>query len=156
MLSWLSRIRFLLVFPAITLPGGQRESELSIRFRDQAPPLTSTGDVWLVNVWTTAARRSGVRRALQRARRIAGTVAGHPQLQPAVKVAVVVSASVMVGVEGYGAFGPIDDLGRERVERVFGVVDVKGSWWDLDVGLGASWGLPDHPIGKLIFGLHPF
>jgi hypothetical protein len=77
MLSWQSRIRFLLAFPAITLRGGQRESELSIRFRDQAPPVTSTGDVWLVNVWTTAARRSGVRRALQRARRIAGTVAGQ-------------------------------------------------------------------------------
>ena len=85
-----------------------------------------------------------------------GAVAGHPQLQPAVKVAVVITPALMIGVEAYGAYGPVDDLGSEKVERVFGVVDVKGSWWSLDVGIGASWGLPDHPIGKLIFGLDPF
>ena len=85
-----------------------------------------------------------------------GPRAGHLKLEPALKVACILSPSVMVGIEGYGALGPVDDLGSERVERGFGVVDVKGSWWDLDLGLGASWGTPDHPIGKLIFGLHPF
>jgi hypothetical protein len=85
-----------------------------------------------------------------------GDVAGHPQLQPAVKVGVVITPALMIGVEAYGAYGPVDDLGREKVERVFGVVDVKGRWWSLDAGIGASWGLPDHPIGKLIFGLDPF
>ena len=61
----------------------------------------------------------------------------------------------MFGVEAYGAFGPIDSLGSERVERVFAVIDLRGPWWDLNAGVGASWGTPDHPIAKLIFGLHP-
>jgi hypothetical protein len=86
---------------------------------------------------------------------LGGALAGHPQLQPAIKLAFVASSSVMLGVEGYGAFGPIDNLGSERVERVFGVLDLKGSWWDLDIGVGQSWGIGDHPIGKLIFGIHP-
>ena len=69
---------------------------------------------------------------------------------PAGKLALILADTVMVGVEAYGAFGPTED-----VERVFGVVDLKGSWWDLNVGIGANRGSSDHPIGKLIFGIHP-
>jgi hypothetical protein len=29
---------------------------------------------------------------------------------------------------------PVDDLGSERVTRLLGVVDLAGSWWDLDLG----------------------
>jgi hypothetical protein len=35
------------------------------------------------------------------------------------------------------------------------VVDLTGSWWDLDLGVGYGWGSPDHVVAKLIFGLHP-
>lgn len=85
---------------------------------------------------------------------LGGVLAGHPQLEPAAKLAVVVHHGVMVGVEAYGAFGPVDALGSVDVVRAFGVVDVSGTRWDLDVGIGASHGTSDHPIGKLIFGIH--
>jgi hypothetical protein len=62
---------------------------------------------------------------------------------------------VGVGVEAYGGYGPLDDLGSESVIDVFGVVDVHASWFDLNVGIGATHGSPDHPIAKLIFGMHP-
>jgi hypothetical protein len=87
---------------------------------------------------------------------LAGALAGRPQFEPAAKLAVVISDAVMVGVEGYGAFGPIDALGAdEDVVRGYVVVDLKGSWWDLNLGVGATYGLGDHPIAKLIFGAHP-
>jgi len=79
-----------------------------------------------------------------------GMYAGRPQLEPAAKLALVLGERVMIGVEAYGAFTPTEDI-----ERVFGVVDLKGAWWDLDAGIGASHGSSDHPIGKLIFGIHP-
>jgi hypothetical protein len=84
-----------------------------------------------------------------------GALAGHPQLEPAAKLAVKVHAAVAIGVEAYGAFGPIDDLGSEHVTRAFGVVDLAGSWWDLDVGGGYGWGSTDHVVAKMIFGIHP-
>jgi hypothetical protein len=84
-----------------------------------------------------------------------GRVAGHPQLEPAAKVTVKVEPTIAVGIEAYGAFGPLDDLGSETVTRVFGVVDLTGSWWDLNVGAGYGWGSTDHVVAKLIFGLHP-
>lgn len=87
---------------------------------------------------------------------LGGTYAGRPQLEPAAKLAVVATDRVMVGVEGYGAFGPVDALGEdERVERAFGVVDVRGGTWDLNAGVGVSHGNGDHPVAKLIFGVHP-
>jgi hypothetical protein len=86
---------------------------------------------------------------------LGGGEAGHPQLEPCAKLSYLVSESVGVGVEGYGAFGPVDDLGSEEVERGFAVVDIKGHAFDLNIGIGASRGTADHPIGKLIFGIHP-
>jgi hypothetical protein len=86
---------------------------------------------------------------------LAGDLAGHPQLEPAAKAEVWIARGVGVGVEGYGGFGPLDDLGGESVTTVFGVVDVHASWFDLNAGIGATRGSSDHPIAKLIFGMHP-
>jgi hypothetical protein len=84
-----------------------------------------------------------------------GDLAGHPQLEPAAKLAVKLAEAVMVGVEGYAALGPVDDLGGEHASRLLAVVDVTGPWWDLDIGGGYGWGSPDHVVAKLILGLHP-
>jgi hypothetical protein len=84
-----------------------------------------------------------------------GSLAGHPQLEPAVKVAVRVRDAAAIGLEGYGGFGPIDDLGSEHATRAFAVVDLTGRWWDLDVGAGYGWGSTDHVVAKVIFGIHP-
>ena len=84
-----------------------------------------------------------------------GALSGRPQLEPAAKLGYVASDRAMFGVELYGAFGPIDALGDENVERAFAVVDLRGPHWDLNAGIGASRGSPDHPIGKLIVGIHP-
>ena len=84
-----------------------------------------------------------------------GELAGHPQFEPAAKVAVKLAAPVALGVEAYGAFGPVDDLGSEHASRVLGVVDLTGGWWDLNLGGGYGWGSPDHVVAKLIFGVHP-
>ena len=84
-----------------------------------------------------------------------GELAGHPQLEPAAKITVKLREAVAVGAEAYGAFGPLDDLGSERVTRLLAVVDLTGDWWDLNVGVGYGWGAPDHAIAKLNLGLHP-
>jgi hypothetical protein len=84
-----------------------------------------------------------------------GEVAGHPQLEPAAKLTAKLAADVAVGVEAYGAFGPIDDLGSEHASRLLGVVDVTGGWWDVNLGGGYGWGSPDHVVAKLIVGIHP-
>jgi hypothetical protein len=86
---------------------------------------------------------------------LAGNAAGHPQLEPAAKASASITSSIALGVEAYAAFGPIDDLGSERFARVLGVVDVRGSWWDLDVGAGETLGSADHFVVKLIVGIHP-
>jgi len=85
---------------------------------------------------------------------LAGELRGRPQLEPAAKLSIAAMPAVMVGVELYGAYGPIDDLGRENVNRAFAVVDIAGTRWDLDAGIGANAGIPDHPIVKVIFGIH--
>jgi hypothetical protein len=85
---------------------------------------------------------------------LAGTFRGEPQFEPAAKLSIAVMTSVMLGVELYGAYGPINDLGREDVNRAFGVVDIVGTRWDLNAGIGVNAGIPDHPIVKLIVGFH--
>ena len=84
-----------------------------------------------------------------------GDVAGHPLLEPAAKLTVKLSERAAIGAEAYGAFGPIDDLGSERASRRIGVLDVTGSWWDLNLGGGYGWGSDDHVVAKLILGIHP-
>lgn len=84
-----------------------------------------------------------------------GDEAGHPQLEPAAKLAVKLTDALSVGAEGYGAFGPLDDLGSEHASRLLAVIDVSGDWWDLNIGGGYGWGSPDHAVAKLIVGIHP-
>jgi hypothetical protein len=84
-----------------------------------------------------------------------GKLAGRPQLEPAVKLALIAGDHAMFGVEAYGAYGTFDALGEESVTRLFAVADLRGARWDLNAGLGVSRGSPDHPIAKLIVGIHP-
>ena len=86
---------------------------------------------------------------------LAGDLAGHPQLEPCAKLEVLLARGIGVGLEGYGAFGPFDDLGSENVERGFAVVDYVGRQFDLNVGVGLTHGSTDHPAFKLIFAMHP-
>ncbi len=86
---------------------------------------------------------------------LAGSLAGHPQLEPCAKVAVLLTEEIGLGIEAYGAFGPVDDLGSESLERGFATFDYKGRSFDIDFGVGVTHGSPDHPIAKLIFGMHP-
>jgi len=86
-----------------------------------------------------------------------GELAGHPLVEPAAKLTVRLATAIAVGVEAYGAFGPIDDLGSEHASRLFGVVDLTGAggWWDVNIGGGYGWGSPEHVVAKVIFGVHP-
>jgi hypothetical protein len=86
---------------------------------------------------------------------IGGDLAGHPAFEPAVKAEYWILDWLGAGAEGYGGFGPIDDLGSESVMSLFGVIDLHSRSFDLNVGLGATRDSPDHPIAKLIFGMHP-
>lgn len=84
-----------------------------------------------------------------------GDLAGHPQLEPAAKLAFRPREGLALGGEAYGAFGPLDHLGSEHVLSAYAVVDLAGSWWDLDAGAGYAWDTNDHAVVKLIFGVHP-
>jgi hypothetical protein len=84
-----------------------------------------------------------------------GDLAGHPQLEPAAKLTAKLVTDFAAGVEAYGAFGPLDDLGSEHASRLLAVVDVTGTWWDVNLGAGYGWGSTDHVVGKLIIGIHP-
>ena len=68
------------------------------------------------------------------------------EFEPAAKLAWRAHDDVMLGVEAYAA---------GDVQRAFAVVDVKGRRWDVNFGVGASRGSPDHPIVKVILGVHP-
>ena len=68
------------------------------------------------------------------------------EFEPAAKLAWVANDTVMVGVEGYAA---------SDVQRAFAVIDLRGTRWDVNVGVGVNRGSPDHPIAKLILGVHP-
>jgi hypothetical protein len=84
-----------------------------------------------------------------------GAYAGRPQFQPSAKLGFALDDAVMLGAEAYGAYGPFDALGSEDVERVYAAVDLRGRWWDLNIGVGVNRGVADHPIAKMIFGIHP-
>ncbi len=86
---------------------------------------------------------------------LAGDEAGHPQLEPCAKLAYLLPDGFAVGVEGYGAFGPVDNLGSESFERGYVTFDYRGSAIDINFGIGATHGSADQAIGKLIFGIHP-
>ena len=84
-----------------------------------------------------------------------GDAAGHPQFEPAAKATVRLGTAIAVGAEAYGAFGPLDDVGSEHASRVFGVIDLTGSWWDVNLGGGYGWGSTEHVVAKVIVGIHP-
>jgi hypothetical protein len=86
---------------------------------------------------------------------LSGDVAGHPQFEPCAKVAWWFTPRFALGVEGYGGFGPVNDLGAEKVERGFATIDIRARAWDVDFGVGVNHGSEDHPVLKLIFGIHP-
>jgi hypothetical protein len=86
---------------------------------------------------------------------LAGSLAGHPQFEPCAKLSVLLTQRIGVGIEAYGGFGPLDDLGSESVQRGFAVFDYAGRTFDVNVGVGVNHGSPDHPVAKLIFGMHP-
>jgi hypothetical protein len=85
---------------------------------------------------------------------LGGDLAGHPQLEPAAKIALRLGTHVSVGLESYSAFGPLDDLGSEMVERLLAVLDYHASWIDLDLGAGHAWGTDDRWLVKAIVGVH--
>ena len=66
--------------------------------------------------------------------------------EPAAKLAWRAREDLMLGVEGYAA---------SDVERAFAVVDFRTKHCDVNFGLGVNRGSPDHPVVKLIFGIHP-
>ncbi len=76
---------------------------------------------------------------------LAGANAGHPQFEPAAKAGVYVGRTLL-GVEGYAS---------SDVDRAFATIDIIAKKWDLDFGIGVDHGGNDHPIAKLIFGVHP-
>lgn len=84
-----------------------------------------------------------------------GTEAGHPLFEPAAKLTIDLAGRLATGVEAYAAMGPLDALGSEREGRWYAVVDLAGSWWDLNLGAGYGWGTGDHVIAKMILGIHP-
>ncbi len=130
---------------------------LAINFELSAVPSRFEANVWGSEVRPVVDVRVGRLYAAVNpivATDLGGSLAGHPQLEPAAKLAAVIGERGMAGVEGYGGFGPVDAL-DSGVVRAFAVVDYRGTWWDLNAGLGISHGSGDHPIGKLIFGLHP-
>jgi hypothetical protein len=131
---------------------------LAINFEISAVPARFEPNVWGSEIRPIADFRVGRLYAAVNpivSTDLAGALAGRPQFEPAAKLGVRVVDTWMVGIETYGAFGPFDALGSTAVERAFGVLDVSGSWWDLNFGVGVNHGSPDHPIVKLIFGLHP-
>jgi hypothetical protein len=89
-----------------------------------------------------------------------GPVAGHPLLEPAAKLDLIVwESAIGLGVEYYGAFGPIDSpvAASQQVHNLFGVVDVDLSlpWVHLALNLGTGYGLGagDRWIFKSIVGI---
>jgi hypothetical protein len=131
---------------------------LAINFEISAVPSQFEPNVWGSEVRPIADLRTGRLYAAVNpivTFDLQGSLAGKPQLEPCAKLSVIANERTMAGVEAYGAFGPIDDLGSESVERAFAVVDVRGKHWDLNAGIGANRGSPDHPIVKLIVGIHP-
>ena len=90
---------------------------------------------------------------------LAGDAAGHPQFEPAATATVRVVGNLSLGVEYYGAFGPLDALlpAAEQSHRIFGVLNLDHATRSLgfEFNLGVGYGLsgPERWIAKMIFAI---
>lgn len=88
-----------------------------------------------------------------------GPLAGHPELEPAVKVAIRVTDLIAVGPEYYGSYGPLDGFDKldNQTHRLFGAIDLawqtKTIQFDLNVAAGYGFTGPDKVIAKMIFAM---
>lgn len=82
-----------------------------------------------------------------------GPDAGQPQLQPAATVLVRLARWQQVGVEYYGAYGPIDRPlpPADQVHRLFVVGNFSHAWFGVHVGAGYGFAAGDRWIVKSIF-----
>ncbi len=85
-----------------------------------------------------------------------GPDAGLPQFQPAAKVSFNVIHSLALGVEYYGAFGPISRPLpiSESTNRLFAAMDFTSDYFDLNVGVGYGFTGPERWLVKAILGFH--
>ena len=81
-----------------------------------------------------------------------GGDAGHPQLEPAATVLISVMEGWAMGVEYYGALGPIDHPlpASEEVHRLFVVTTLSHKWFGIHVGGGYGFAAGDKWIAKAI------
>jgi hypothetical protein len=81
-----------------------------------------------------------------------GADAGHPQLEPAATLLVALVEGWAMGVEYYGAYGPIDAPlpPDKQVHRLFVVSTLAHKWFGLHVGGGYGFAAGDRWIAKAI------
>ncbi len=81
-----------------------------------------------------------------------GPDAGHPQLEPAATVLVSLVEDWAMGVEYYGAYGPIDHPlpPDQQVHRLFVVSTLAYKWFGLHVGGGYGFAAGEKWIAKTI------
>ncbi len=84
-----------------------------------------------------------------------GTDAGWPQLEPAATVTVNIAGPVELGVEYYGAYGPIGRFASpsEQVHRLFGVASAAFRRWGLQLGAGYGFAAGERVIVKAIVSI---
>jgi|SRR5208283_3282096 len=85
-----------------------------------------------------------------------GINAGLPQFEPAAKVAFTVVGSLALGLEYYGAYGPITKTLpiSESTNRLFAALDFASDYFDLNFGVGYGFTGPEKLIVKAILGFH--
>lgn len=81
----------------------------------------------------------------------------QPQLEPATKVAWSVSVPVSVGMEYYGAYGPLRamEFTGPSAHRLFAALDYTARWFDVNLGVGDGFSARDRVLFKAVFGVHP-
>ncbi len=85
-----------------------------------------------------------------------GPDAGLPQLQPAAKVSFDVIRSLALGLEYYGAFGPITRMlpVSQSTNRLFAALDFASDYLDLNFGVGYGFTGSEKWLVKAILGFH--
>jgi hypothetical protein len=87
---------------------------------------------------------------------LSGPNAGLPQFEPAAKLSFDVIHSLALGLEYYGAFGPITHTLpiSEATNRLFAALDFSSDYFDLNFGVGYGFTGPDQWLAKAILGFH--